>query len=224
MAVPTRTSAVKNTTGGAFTVQTVGGVVMGVTNSGAITSSLSLIDAATLNDGLNADSLPRLKSSGVYTTKKPLSSGTFAYNAARAGTWVISRITETLSGVANTKMLFMASNNARSIAEFRHDFGVKMLTAWRANRFSWTGKLADGSPIASRVLWMNADGTAVEKPATLGGVFMWDLTDGNATDQAVDDAANPTRAIPGELIIRNDFVTAGLSGGNFFNYKPITGI
>lgn len=224
MPAPTRTSALRNTVGGAFTTQTIGGVVMGVANSGALTGSLTLLEAATLNDGLNADSGPRLLTSGVYTTKKPLSSGTFAYNAAKAGTWVISRITETLSGVSNTNMLFMASNFKNPIANFNHDFGVGMLTAWRNQRFSWTGRLANGDPIASRVLWMNADGTAVSNPGSLGGIFMWDLTDGNATDKAVDDAANPTRAIPGELVLRSDFVTAGLGGGNFFDYKPITGI
>jgi hypothetical protein len=53
---------------------------------------------------------------------------------------------------------------------------------------------------------------------------MWDLRDGNATDQAVDDAARPTRAVPGELVMKIDFVNEGLSGGNFFDYKPITGM
>lgn len=225
MAVPTKFGAVRNTTGSAFTAQTVGGVVMGNESAtGPLTKSFSILDAITLNHGLNGDALPRLKSSGIYTTQKALNAGTFAYNAARAGTWVISRITESLSGVANTKMLFMASNSASPIARFKHDIGVAMLTAWRTQRFAWTGKLANGNPVNSRTLWLNGDGTAVTRPSSLGGIFMFDIRDGNATDVAVDDAANPTRAIPGEFVLRADFVTAGLSGGNHFNYKPITGI
>jgi hypothetical protein len=225
MAVPTKFGAVRNTTGSTFTSQTVGGVVMGIeSTAGPLTKSFSILDAITLNHGLNADALPRLKASGIYTTKKALEAGTFAYNAARAGTWVISRITTSLSGVANTRMLFMASNSARSIASFKHDIGVKMLTAWRTQRFAWTGKLANGNPVNSRTLWLNGDGTAVAKPATLGTTFMFDLRDGNATDVAVDDAANPTRAIPGEFVLRADLVGAGLSSGNHFTYKPITGM
>ena len=40
-----------------------------------------------------------------------------------------------------------------------------------------------------------------------------------------DSAANPTRAIPGELVMKVDFVTLSVaSGGDFFNYKAITGV
>lgn len=226
MATPTRFGAVKNTSGGTFTAQTVGGVVMGNASSAGnpITGSMSILDGLTLNAGLAADSLPRLKSSGVYTTKKPFSSGTFAYNAARNNTWVISRITTSLSGVADTKMLFMASNSKKSIADFQHDLGIKSLTAWVNQRFSWTGKLNDGTPIRSRTLWMSSSGHAVQTPSDLSTSYMWDLADGNATNKAVDDAANPTRAIPGELVMKSDFVGVGLSSGNHFDYKAITGV
>lgn len=224
MAVPTKTGAVRNTTGGAFTSQTVGSVIAGNNNtSGPATASLSLMEMVPLT--YDKSVLPNEQTSGIYTTKKPLSSGTFAYNAAKAGTWIISRISTTLSGVANTKLLFMSRDNlsGKTIHEFKHDFGAKLLTAWVANRFAWTGKLANGTSIKNRRLWMNADGTAAAAPSSLSGVFMFDIADGNATNKAVDDAANPTRSIPGEFIIRNDFVTVNTTGGNFFDYKPVTG-
>lgn len=226
MAVTSKFGAVRNTTGGSFVAQTVGGVVFGnaVIAAGPLTKGLSILDALTLNANSGYDALPRLRASGIYTTKKIISGGDFAYNAAKANTWVISRITTSLAGVANTTLLFMASNNVRPMAEFKHDFGVKMLTAYRALRFANTGRKADGTAVSSRVLWLNADGTAAALPTTLTTVNMVDLRDGDATDKAVDDAASSSRAIPGELVIRNDFVTAGLSGGNFFNYKPITGL
>ena len=55
--------------------------------------------------------------------------------------------------------------------------------------------------------------------------FMYDIADGNATNIAFDSAAQPTRALPGELVLKVDFVTLTVaSGGDFFDYKPITGM
>lgn len=227
MAVPTRFGAYRNTVGGTYNGQVIGGVIMGVTASGAITESMSIMDGVVLADGKVADALPRERTStGIYRAAKILSGGAFAYNAARAGTWVISRITTSLAGVANTKLLFMAQGamNGKSIADFQHDLGVKMLNAWVNGRFSWTGKLANGTSKLSRTMWLSADGSAVAAPASLSTTFMYDLTDANATDKAYDQASKPTRSVPGELVMKADFVTAGLSGGNFFDYKPITGM
>ena len=54
---------------------------------------------------------------------------------------------------------------------------------------------------------------------------MFDISDGDATDVAADSAAEPTRAVPGELVMKVDFVTLGVSsGGDFFDYKAITGM
>ena len=51
------------------------------------------------------------------------------------------------------------------------------------------------------------------------------IMDGNASDIAADSAAEPTRAVPGELVMKVDFVTLGVSsGGDFFDYKAITGM
>ena len=48
---------------------------------------------------------------------------------------------------------------------------------------------------------------------------------GGSTGQKTDSAANPTRAIPGELVMKVDFVTTAVAtGGDFFDYKAITGM
>lgn len=232
MATTTKFGAMRNTVGGAFNGQVIGGCVMGTTASGAITEGMSIMDGVTLNgnDGYNTEPIERSSSVGIYRTKKILSGGAFLYNAAKNGTYVIARMATSLAGVANTNLLFMAqaSKGVKNIHDFNHDFGVKMLTLWVGNRFSWTGKLANGTSKLSRTMWLNADGTAVATPATLGTTFMRDLAEGNASDKAKDHAVIVSttagvRAIPGEFFLLNDFVTAGLAGGNFFDYKPITG-
>lgn len=232
MAVPGKKGHMRTTAGGTFSKQTFGGTVLGVEgDSTIITKDLSLLDGVYNNQLAGYDAGPRLltTSGKLYNTKKPLSSGTFAYNAAKAKTWLISRITTSLSGVAKTNLLFMAVGSLRKpIADFQHDFGAKILTAWRANLFTWTGVLDNGNKIKSRRLWLaagsrNTSGGAA--PSSLKTANMWDLTDGNATDKAIDGAATPTRALPGELVLMVDFVTkTPATGGSYFNYKPITGM
>lgn len=223
MAVPTKNGKLRNTTGGAYTAQTYNSNVMGVVGSStsSITGSLSL--HTTLADNPNSFSTgPKERDSGnaITRAKKALSSGTFAYFTG----YVASGISTTLSGVANTALLFMGqgTKGVTSIPEFRHDLGVKMVTAWSALSFAWVGKLANGTSKASRKMWLSADGSAVSAPSVLNTTYMFDLADGNASDIAIDNVARPTRSVPGEFVLRVDFVTAGLSGGNFFDYKPIT--
>lgn len=219
MAVTTRFGSVRGTKNTTFAGQVISSVVMGV-------GSLSPIENVALNSAGGYNALPRERgSSGIYRTKKPYSSGTFAFDP-KAGNWIVAGMGTTISGVANNTLLFMSpgSNNGKSVAEFRHDTGVKMLNLWNANRFSWTGRLADGSAKVSRLMWLNADGTAVEAPATLSTTFMRDMALGSAVATANDNVARPSRTIPGEFTMRADFVSAGLSSGNFFDYKPITGM
>ena len=108
--------------------------------------------------------------------------------------------------------------------DFQHDFGALTLTSMRRNRFSRMGWLNNGdTTVKSRHLWLNAAGTAVALPATLSGTYMYDIADGNASDKAADSAI-PTRSVPGELVMKVDFVTLGVSGGDHFDYKAITGM
>ena len=104
------------------------------------------------------------------------------------------------------------------------DFGADVTSLMRANRFSRVGFFNNGNKINSRYLWLNAAGTAVAKPTTLTANNMWDPVAGS-TGAHTDSAANPTRAIPGELVMKVDFVTLTVaSGGDFFDYKAITGM
>lgn len=222
MAVSTKANRLRNTTGGAFNEQRQGGSILGNTSTGTIiTKALALKDNAT--EFIN--SLPKALDNGLAGAQKALTSGSFAYEAA--GKYVIRTISDTLSGVSSNAMLIpsRAIDSTPPIAKFRHDFGADTTSLMRKNRFSRVGYLNNGNKLTSRRLWLNAAGTAAAAPSTLTGGFMYDIADGNATNMAADSAAEPTRAVPGELVMKVDFVTLTVaSGGDFFDYKPITGM
>lgn len=223
MAVPGASSNyLKNTGGGAFSATRQGGTILGNTTVGSvITKALSLIDNSV---EYPTSPLPVALDNGLVGTMKAFSSGTFAY--FQAGKYVIRTISDTISGVASNAVLSPAADNGdrRSINRFRHDFGVRLLTKWRANEFSWTGVLDNGTKIPSRLNWINAGGTAAEAPATLTDSDMWDPVAGSTSANS-DSAANPTRAVPGELVMKVDFVNTNIAtSGDFFVYKPITGM
>lgn len=224
MAVPSGNSHLKNTAGNAFTAQTYGGTLLGNTTTGSvITKSLSLKTNA--GGEWKTGTKPKVLDNGLVGTKKAYSSGTFAY--LEAGKYIIRTISSTISGVSSTKLLITGAdiNSRRPIHQLEHDFGVKLLTKWRANQFSWTGRFTNGDPMLSRVRWLDSAQTAVGKPSTLTTQNMWDPVAGNSTYRRTDSAANPTRAIPGEFVLKVDFVTKTVtSGGDFFNYKAITGM
>ena len=232
MAVPSNNNHLKNTTGGAFTEQTEGGTLLGNDTTGSvITKSFPLLTAVddvskvygVVETAYPAGAYPA--NSGMYGTQKCLAGGTFAFQ--EAGKYVIRTISTELSGVASNAVLIPGSNSSNagnSIHQFIHDFGVRLLAKWRANEFSWTGNLDDGTPIKSRLNWLNAAGDESEAPATATNLDPWNPEAG-ATGQKTDSAANPTRAIPGKLVMKVDFVTTDVStGGDFFDYKPITGM
>jgi len=230
MAVPSPSNPSKvNTSGGAFTAQTQGGTLLGNGTVGSvITKAFELLNAVDDNPRVPlpvAADYPAAPTGGMYGLEKILAGGTFAYQAA--GKYIIRTISTTISGVASNEVLIPGSNGsnaASAIMRFKHDFGVRLLSKWRANEFSWTGVLDNGTKIPSRLNWLNAAGTEAEAPATLTGVDMWDPVAG-ATSPNSDSAANPTRAIPGELVMKVDFVdTSVATGGDFFDYKPITGM
>mgnify|MGYP003109810296 CR=1 FL=1 len=222
MAVPTQSQYLRNTTGGAYTVQTQGGTVLGntTTSTDRITKALALKDNAV--DFIN--SLPKEKANGLVANQKALSGGTFAYEVA--GQYVIASVSATLSGVSKTNILITshATRATRPIARFMHDFGAGVASLIRANRFARAGFFNNGNKVSSRYLWLNAAGTAVAKPSTLTTTNMWDPVAGSTSANS-DSAANPTRAVPGELVMKVDFVTLTVaSGGDFFDYKAITGM
>ena len=222
MAVPSGNNDKRNTSGGAFTATTEGGTILGnMTTGTVITNALALKDNAVESAQVT---LPRILADGLSANQKILSGGTFAYSVA--GQYVIRTISTTISGVSSNAMLIPDNAGPHyPIAQFQHDFGADVTSLMRANRFSRVGFFNNGNKISSRKLWLNAAGTAVATPSTLTSTNMWDLADGNASDRAADSAANPTRAIPGELVMKVDFVDLSIAtGGDFFDYKAITGM
>ena len=222
MAVPSGNNDKRITSGGAFTATTEGGTILGnMTTGTVITNALALKDNAV---EWAQGTLPRILADGLNANQKILSGGTFAYSVA--GQYVIRTISTTISGVSSNAMLIPDNAGPHyPIAQFQHDFGADVTSLMRANRFSRVGFFNNGNKISSRKLWLNAAGTAVATPSTLTSTNMWDLADGNASDRAADSAANPTRAIPGELVMKVDFVDLSIAtGGDFFDYKAITGM
>ena len=231
MAVPgASANYLKNTTGGAFAAQEQGGTLLGNGTTGSvITKSFLLLDA--VDDTLKSYGVPEREypsgaypaNSGIYGTQKILSGGTFGYQ--EAGKYVIRTISTTISGVATDAVLIPSNPSDRStVARFKHDFGVRLLAKWRANEFSFTGVLDNGSKILSRLNWLNAAGTEPEAPDTLTDSDMLDPTTGSTSANS-DAAANPTRAVPGSLVMKVDFVDLNFAtSGDFYDYKPITGM
>jgi hypothetical protein len=223
MAVPANEAAyLVNTTGGAFPGEaTEGGTILSNTTTGTvITKALALKDNATVP----LPTGPKENANGLIANQKVLTGvGTFGYEAA--GKYVIAASSSTLSGVAKTNILITGQGSQLdAIHQFEHDFGADTTSLMRKNRFSRVGFFNNGNKVNSRYLWLNAAGNAVAKPTTLTGNDPWDPVAG-ATARRSDGAANPTRAIPGELVMKVDFVTLTVaSGGDFFNYKAITGM
>jgi hypothetical protein len=113
--------------------------------------------------------------SATLGTTKPYSAGTFAYNM-EAGKFIGMRYPGWISGVASTLFERGASNNPghrRSIHRKESD-----------HRLHETG-------------WDYVTG-AVTKGANAGDSFDFKNIRGSGN---IDDAANPTRAIPGELVL-----------------------
>tara|TARA_B100000700_G_scaffold138827_1_gene154901 strand:+ start:12972 stop:13634 length:663 start_codon:yes stop_codon:yes gene_type:complete len=206
-------------------VQTQGGTILNNDNTSTdrITKAFELVTAVA--DAADTNTLPSIGASGIYNVHKPLSGGTFAYS--EAGKYVIARVSDTLSGAANTKLIFMGAGDRQAIPRFQGDYGAKLLTAWRQNQFSWLGTLDSGAKITNmRTQWLNSGGTAAASAATLNGTNMWDPV-ADSTSANSDSAANPTRAVPGEFVMKVDFVTISIDNadsGDFFDYAPITGM
>jgi hypothetical protein len=236
MAVPSGNNDKKSTAGTAFTATTEGGTILGNTTTGdVITKALALKDNATeWSDGTK----PRVLNDGLQGNKKPLTAGTFAYEAA--GKYVIAASSTTLSGVASNKILITGQGETRrSIAQFEHMFGAKTVTAFRQGQFSWTNTTRAGASLAARINWLNVASGGMDTataPTSMSAVNMYapggSARDGSgANAKHTDVAANPTRAIPGRLVMKANFITSELDpwtatepGSDFYKYKPITGM
>lgn len=220
--VPISNNHLGNTAGGSFTSTTQGGAIMNNNATGTvITKALYLKDNAA---DFGKSPLPIEAANGLVGNTTVDSSGDFAYYAD--GQYIILGVSTTIGGVSKNNMLIPGAhaNGRRPIHKFEHSFGAKTLTKWRAGEYTLIGRMDNGNAIANRRIWLTTAGTASAAPAALNE-NMWDISDGDATDRAFDSAAEPTRAIPGELVMKVDFVTTSVaSGGDFYDYKPITGM
>jgi len=224
MAVPGAASNyLKNTSNGTFISTTEGGTILGNTSTNTvITKALALKDNAT---DFGSGPKPRELADGLQGNHKPLSAGTFGYEAA--GKYVIATSSSTLSGVSKTNILITGRGQMNnSIHQFIHSFGAKTVTAFRAGRFSWTSTKRTGAAIGARINWLQVASGGMDT-ATAPASLNEDMVNpvGGSTGRRTDSAANPTRSVPGELVMKVDFVTLSVaSGGDFFDYKAITGM
>ena len=206
MPVPSSNSHLKNTTGGSFTTQTYGGTIIGLSAPTAIiTKAISVKDVNAVDSTINTGP-KEISAASTYNAAKILDSGTFAYNAATNKTWVISRITTTLSGVSKTFLQFMGSVvPSTSFPYYLARNYINNTSLVRKNLFSKTGYDTSGNKIKKRITW-------VTDPSSANGV------DFGTSGQV------PTRAIPGELFILTNFVDYEVAtSSNYYNYPAITG-
>lgn len=206
MPVPISKNHLKNTAGGSFTAQRQGGTIIGLSSATTIITKAILIkDVNSLKTDIYTG--PReLSGARTYNTAKILSGGTFAYNAAKNKTWVLSRVTTTLAGVAQTFLQSMGNvipSNSFPYYVARNYINTTSLI--RKNQLSKTGYDASGNKILKRTPWItDPSGSAGADFGTSGQL--------------------PTRAIPGELFILTNFVDYSVStSSNYYNYPKITG-
>lgn len=199
-----------NTAGSAYTAQRQGGTIVGLSSATTVITKAILVKDINTNDIWN-NTLPKLESGAkAYNTAKILSAGTFAYNAAKNGTWVLTRVTTTLAGVSKTFLQSMANvGYAPSLAYFVRDNWVNTTSLIRTTQFSRTGYSTTGGGYAGKI---KARTPWITSPTGTAG-----------TDFGTS-ASLPTRAYPGELYILTNFVNyRPATSSNKYYYSPITG-
>jgi hypothetical protein len=208
--VPSSNNHLKNTAGGSYTAQRQGGTMVGLSSTtSVITKAIQVKDINQIDQTI-CPGPKELSGARTYNAAKILSGGTFAYNSnSRSGnTWLISRVATTLAGVSKTFLLFMGNSiSGPKFPYFISDHYENTATLIRKNQFSRTGWNTDGTKIKKRTTWITDPTGAVPATADFG------------TSTSI-----PTRAIPGELYILNNFVTYNpATSSNKYNYSAITG-
>ena len=214
MAVPGNTSNyLKNTSNGTFTAAKEGGTILGNSSTGdVITKALSLADSA-VEKGVPTGPA-NVENGLVRNIKAQGANGTFAWDGGTAAgsRFPMMGVSTSLGNYANTtiqsssRSKSFSSNDA--VMRARNQYGAKTVTALRANRFSWTGTKSygtAGATLGSRLNWVaatTAGGNAAAAPDALNENY-WDPTAGSVSANS-DSAANPTRAVPGELVMMVD--------------------
>lgn len=203
---PSSNSHLKNTAGGSFTKQTYGGTLIGLSTATTIITKAIQVKDVNAADVTIYTYPKELSGAKTYNTQKILSGGTFAYNAAKNGTWILPKVAATLAGVSKTFLLFMGNvNGGPKFPYYYKDNYDNTATLIRKMQLSFTGWNTDGTKIKKRTTWItNPTGTAGADFGTSGSI--------------------PSRAYPGELYILNNFVTYNpATSSNKYYYPAITG-
>lgn len=208
--VPSSNNHLKNTAGGSFTKQTQGGTIIGLsTATNTITKAIQVKDVNQLDQTIYPGP-KELSGAKTYNTQKILSAGTFAYNSniRGANTYIISRVTTTLAGVAKTFLQFMGGTpSGPKFPYFISDHYDNTTTLIRKMQFSLTGWNTDGTKIKKRTTWITDPTGATPATADFG-----------------TSTQLPTRSVPGELFILTNFVDYNVNtSSNYYDYPAITG-
>lgn len=192
----------RNTTGGAFTADNIGGTAIGITSATTTTAGSPLTRTFTLAeqgvDGLDRSSGPK---DVAYTVEALANTGTFAYNQV-AFMFRGNQASNTINGTAST-LLSVGGNEQYRDSDHSTvaPIGAKVLTAWASNSFDPLGVAGQ------RHNW----GSGI--PGTMTGTNFNNTFGGTAT---VDDAIG-TDAVPGELTYMYGAILA-----NTGEYQPRT--
>ena len=192
----------RNTSGGAFTSQKVGGVVIGITSATTVTAGQPVTKVFDLKtqgtDGAGRRTAPK---DTAATVEALAATGTFAYDQV-AFMLRGNQSSNTINASASTELQINGNGDDR---DREHSsltpIGAKTSTAWRANFFNPIGISGSRSP------WDSAPGpmNAANYQDAVGGVT------------TVDNAVG-TRAIPGELAYMYGSLVA-----NTGEYSAMTG-
>ncbi len=175
----------RNTTGGAFTEQKVGGVVIGITSATDTTDGQPVTEVFDLKsqgtDGVDRRTAPK---DTAATVEALAATGTFAYDQS-AFILIGNQANNKINNSASTALKLNGRENARDNERSSlTPIGAKTSTAWRNGSFEYLGVSAQRTP------W----GSGTPDPMNAANYADGDTS----TATTVDDAVG-TQAVPGEL-------------------------
>ena len=174
----------RNTTGGAFTTQKIGGVVIGITSATDTTDGQPVTEVSVLKDqGIDGVDRRTAPKDTAATVEALAATGTFAYDQS-AFMIIGNQANNNINNTASTALVLngndSSTDNERSSLT---PIGAKTSTAWRNGSFEYLGVSAQRTP------W----GSGTPDPMNAA-----DYQDGVGGVTTVDDGVG-TQAVPGEL-------------------------
>ena len=189
----------RNTVGGAFTEQKVGGVVIGITSATDTTDGQPVTEVSALKDqgtdGVDRRTAPK---DTAATVEALAATGTFAYDQS-AFILIGNQANNKINNSASTALKLNGRENARDNERSSlTPIGAKTSTAWRNGSFEYLGVSAQRTP------W----GSGTPDPMNAAK-----YNDGDtATPTTVDNAVG-TQAVPGQITYMYGAIDA--SGANY---------